>query len=362
MLGLDKATMSNMVSLMKKQGLIREVPSSRPQNKPGRRPVGLEIREDFGYVIGVELLGDRMKFQISNGRFQKLFSKDVQIDTRARVLEENFCRSIEEIQRHPDLQDIVLLGIGVAVPGIVDSDSGEILHSYALDMVEDPYPFKQIMEKHFPCPVYLDNNANCCARNVMVEHREHQYSHFLLAYFTYDDAEGPYQQSIDHPSLGLGIVLNGDIYSGPEGSAGEFQSINCRVGYQNQFNLPQEDLRVYKKDLKVQETLARDLAAHLALLVNVFNFKQIFLGGDMEYLHPDFTRFLDEAIYTNWPYPGRVEYELNILEQSGDLAGMGGAGLVLQRFFSIPDPNSPQKEAYWELTTMEVAVESKKGS
>lgn len=347
-LGLDKATMSNMVSFIVKQGLIRKIPTSQSQNKPGRRPIGLEIREDIGYAIGVELIGDRMRFQISDSRFQKIFSKDFAIRTHVDVLEENFLQCVKEIKAMPELKKKFLLGIGVAVPGIVDTDSGIILHSFELGMVEAPYPFKEIMEKHVLCPVYLDNNANCCARNILVKQKKQVHSHFLLAYFGFDDTDGPYQKSIDHPSLGLGFVLNGDIYSGPEGSAGEFKSVNSNVEYMNQFNVPRDDLKSYKKDLGIQENLAKDLAAHLAFLLNVFNFKQIFLGGDLQYLHPDFTLFLDKATYKNWPYPGRVDYSLNILERSNDLAAMGGAALVLQHFFSVPDPNTPQKNAYWE--------------
>jgi len=361
-LGLDKATMSNMVSFIEHQGLIRKVPTCQTQNKPGRRPIGLEIRDDIGYVIGAELLGDRIKFQISDSRFQKILSKDFTIKTHADVLKENFLQCIQEIEQLPELKELFLLGIGVAVPGIVDTDSGIILHSFELGMEEEPYPFKEIMERHISCPVYLDNNANCCARNILVGQRKKVQSHFLLAYFGFDDTDGPYQKPVDHPSLGLGFVINGDIYSGPEGSAGEFKSVNSNVEYMNQFSIPREDLKKYKKDLDVQERLARDLAAHLAFLLNVFNFKEIYLGGDLKYLHPDFTLFLDKATYKNWPYPGRVNYALNILEKSDDLAGMGASALVLQHFFSVPDPNTPQKNAYWNNLPGEASIGLKEGS
>lgn len=95
-----------------------------------------------------------------------------------------------------------LIGIGIGVHGIVDNHKRIVFtprHNWAnVDL-------RGILEERFQVPVYLDNNSNLCA------FAEKVYSHKtdnLLCLTTYS-------------GIGLGIIIDNDIYKGIDGFAGE---------------------------------------------------------------------------------------------------------------------------------------------
>ena len=99
-----------------------------------------------------------------------------------------------------------VVGVGVGFPGNINQERGEVLVSSNLP-AWDHYPLRETLAGRLRLPVALDNDANMAALG------EHRYgagqgvSH--LCYVTLSTG------------LGLGVVADGQVYSGAHGTAAE---------------------------------------------------------------------------------------------------------------------------------------------
>jgi predicted NBD/HSP70 family sugar kinase len=150
--------------------------------------------------------------------------------------------------------------------------------------------------------------------------------------------------------MGIGIVINENLYQGEDGSAGEFRSLQWNDNGEVQFSLSMEEVDRLKSDKLIQEKLSREIASNIAMLVNVMNFKTIFIGGDVQYLSGDMTDIMVNGIAKNWPYSIPPECEIKIIEKQDDLISYSAAGMFLQHLFSDPDvaEDLEIKTLWWE--------------
>jgi glucokinase len=98
-------------------------------------------------------------------------------------------------------------GIGIGCPGPLDRTNGTILNAPNLEEWYG-YPIVKHLEESCFCPVYLENDANVAA----------------LGEFRYGAGMG-YQNLVYltiSTGIGGGIIINGKLYIGTDGCAGEF--------------------------------------------------------------------------------------------------------------------------------------------
>jgi glucokinase len=118
---------------------------------------------------------------------------------------ENLIRCIKEIEGYKDCD-----GIGVGVPGPVDTIKGEMLMATNLPGFEH-YPLAKTLEKEFSIPTFVDNDANVAG----------------LAEALVGAGKGlPIVYYVTH-STGIGgaLIVDGKVVSGKHGHAGEIGNI-----------------------------------------------------------------------------------------------------------------------------------------
>ncbi len=101
-----------------------------------------------------------------------------------------------------------LLGIGIGVPGFVNAELG-ISHSYL--KTSDGKPLGDYLSEKLELPVFLDNDSSLIA----------------LAELRYGAAQGKLNVMVANVGwgTGLGMIVNGQLYRGSSGYAGEFSHI-----------------------------------------------------------------------------------------------------------------------------------------
>jgi glucokinase-like ROK family protein len=236
--GLNKTTISSLIEELLDRALVHEVGLDRSGG--GRPATLLDLAPQAGYIIGVELGVDLIAAvltdfvgQIIWRREQKFDSVESQETTIAHAL-----RMIDEAEAISRARDARLLGLGLTLPGMVDVQNGVLLFSPNLQWRN--VPLSQILSEHTPLRVFVDNDATAAA---LAEHlfgtarRAHNFV-FLIA----------------GVGLGGGLFLNGDLYRGAGGIAGEIghtsitmeRSWPCRCGnrgcwetFGNQYSLLQ---------------------------------------------------------------------------------------------------------------------------
>ena len=351
---LDKATVSNIISYLSNKNIIKTIEKVPSGNKPGRRPVGLAINPDFGYITGVELLSKGIRLiavdMHHNIIVEKFYSKRINYEN----MEELTLNFIEEFSKINELSGKILVGIGFGFPGIVNHPKGLVHRSFEFGNPKIEYDFKSRVLRNFSIPAFIDNDANCCTWGILSEHRSKIYKNFMFAYLNYrlciDDG-----REMGNMGLGIGMAINGNIYFGDSNSAGEYNSIQRKSNAQGQFSIPLEEMTKLKTDKTVQKKFAKELSAQLALFVNTMNFGQLFIGGDVDYLPENIEEVLMKEINKNWPYDEPVQCQIKIIPKKESLVASGAAGMCLERLFSIPDtPEEIQLSAErWDLVFSE---------
>jgi glucokinase-like ROK family protein len=203
--GLNKTTVSSLVSELIARQFVREI--GFDSSGGGRPAVLLELNPGAGCIIGMEIGVDFILTILTDFKAQILWRHREDID-QAEGQEAILARAFDIVRqalRAGELTHSPVLGIGVGVPGLVDISSGTLL--FAPNLKWHDVPLHEVLSQEFDVPIFVDNEANLAALGER--------------YF------GAAQDSKDFVylsigvGLGGGIVLNGQLYRGIGGYAGE---------------------------------------------------------------------------------------------------------------------------------------------
>ena len=333
-LGLVKSTVSRIVSLLLEQGIVRETEAQHEHSRLGRKPVGLEINESYGLVLGLEIQPDFYNAAAIDLRGDVLNTWSAPLSMVGKDPVAAFFEIVEQLEPWIADRGVPLLGIGVAAPGLVDQFHGRILQSNPLN-ITSPVDFVERVSKRISVPVILENDANCGSWGELVHRKTSRHGNFVfvLGEFRTGEAENSRYWGI---AVGLGFVLGGEIYHGASYSAGEFQSILWRRGNEGQFSISDEEARRIKEDRAIMEKALYELSAHVALFVNTLNLTSVVFGGELtEHAHV-LKPLMEAEIQKNWSYPSTVECSIDFSPLGKDAVAYGAAGMFLESMFSVP--------------------------
>ncbi len=227
-----------------------------------------------------------------------------------------------------------LVGVGVGVGGIVRRYESTIVHSIPLN-ISTPVSFDKLIEGLVTVPVLVENDAKCCAWRELVFDRTNapRNSLFVLLELRKGPASATYGGGV---GLGLGFVINGTVYYGENGSAGEFRSIDWTPKYSSQFSIRDADVIDISEKAQAMDAMIEQLARHLALFVNTLNLKKIYIGGDAGEFGPRIVETVRTAIQNNWPYSEPVDCAVQLAVSDAETVAVGAAAMVLERIFEEP--------------------------
>jgi N-acetylglucosamine repressor len=211
--GLSPASITTIVQRLMGKGLVVEAEPAR--SHLGRRPVPLEIRKDAAYLVGIDLGSFYLRIVITdiNGNIlHKIQTRTEMHLGREQVLENAF-QCIRQAIEGSTLTPGAIKGIGIAHSGVIDSDAGMVL-SYPRpgQMAEwKNVPLREIFQKEFKVPCLLEDSVRTATTAEKCFGLGRDLSNFLYI----DVGMG----------IGAGIFLDGKLYRGAGGRAGEFGHI-----------------------------------------------------------------------------------------------------------------------------------------
>ena len=162
-LGLTLPTITNSINEMIKEGVVEPepLPEECLSGGYGRKPQMVRFRREAGYSIGIEL-----------GAYH---TRAVLVNLRGEVVEERTRRKAalqygEMLAQVTDLVDELcgcvpslqtekgkLIGIGIGVPGFVDTEGGTIRQNFRDDW--NGRPLGADLRERYPVPILIDNNT-----------------------------------------------------------------------------------------------------------------------------------------------------------------------------------------------------------
>ncbi|ROV64734.1 ROK family transcriptional regulator [Streptomyces globisporus] len=218
--GLSAATVSNIVRELKDGGTVEVTPTSAG----GRRARSVSLSGDAGIVIGVDFGHTHLRVAVGNLAHQVLAEESEPLDVDASSAE-GFDRAEVLVKRLIEATGIgpdKVIGVGLGVPGPIDVESGTLGSTSILPGWTGINPSEELSGR-LGVPVYVDNDANLGALGELVWGSGRGVKD--LAYIKV--ASG----------VGAGLVIDGTIYRGPGGTAGEIGHITldesgpvCRCG------------------------------------------------------------------------------------------------------------------------------------
>ena len=208
--GLSFAKINSIILKLNEESLTLE--SGKEESGGGRPSALYQINPNYKLIIGVELSHTRVNTIIGNLKGEilykdsKSFDKSSGKDFVVNTLLESIRRTIDNLS----ISKQKLLGIGVAIAGLVNPKEGTTRpFPYLVDWGD--LSIKNLIEKEFNVESYVENVANVAA----------------LAEFNFGNGKG--KKNVLYlnigSGLGMGIILNGALYEGATGTAGEFGHI-----------------------------------------------------------------------------------------------------------------------------------------
>ena len=203
--GLNKATVSTIVKEWLDAGLLRETELGRSEG--GRKPILLKPREEAGCTVALDLDIRRVRAILTDLSGEKVLARvqfSIQDPDFPQVYSQ-LCQGVDRLLKHMPPSRYGLVGVGVAVHGVVDL-SGLIRFIPRLGWRN--VDLRSLLEERYGVPVAIDNDGNLAA----LAQRE------LMGAGT-----GPALQSLAVVNIGesisAGLITGGEVLRGFHGFA-----------------------------------------------------------------------------------------------------------------------------------------------
>ncbi len=369
-MGINVVTISNYIDDFIKCNLVYE--KDLDVSEGGRRPVLLDLNPRAGFAVGVGLNLMNMVGLLVDLK-GNIITKTQIARPHASVREVSECllEIVREILRRSKGYAENIKGIGIGVAGLINKKDNSIHwpqkmdHYYTYASVD--LPLKGLMEKEFNLPTLIENDATSACFG----------EHWL-------DLDGGYKNVLYMFSgVGCGMMINGELYRGSQGYAGEVSVynykeqdiLNCANGEsclvkrwdmdlgivndvksilsvsreQRDDFLRVTSVRPEDIDLKsvfiaaraknaaalaALDKAAKRLGMKIAYLVNLLNPQVVVIGGGLEESGEAFLNKVRSTV-TDWAFrEATSELKIVYSQLRENAVAMGAAGLVLEKVFA----------------------------
>ena len=358
--GYSPTTISKYVSELLEGGIINEKERVNLHTK-GRRTVRYGIDLDSCYFLGIDMRTFTLNLALSDfaGNIVRLDTHpDFRFSNSYETLD-NLCHKVTEfIDSLDEQRKTRIMAANLNIPGRVDSRAGTSSSMFHFEDMGDT-PLAETMSARFGVRTFIENDTKAMAFGEYASVLSKQYRNVLFVNIGW--------------GLGLGIIIDGKLYYGKNGFAGEFGHVNvydnnvlCHCGKKGCIETEVSGRAIHRKLIErinsgessiLSPMVARrteittkdildaaenedplcielitqtgmELGHQLAGLINLFNPEAIILGGSLSKAKPyDFLQPAKMAIR---------KYSLRLMSQDiyigtsslGDRVGAVGACLL----------------------------------
>lgn len=355
-LDMNKATVSSIVDDLIQHQFVNE--TGYGQSQGGRKPVLLELNGTAAYIISIDVQITHMTIAISSLKGELIWLQDQPLYHAGQRptkddLVEKLEREIRLALNHVPPSPHGILGVGIALPGMVNANTGYVHYLPNLEMFD--WPMKLDLEARIQLPIFIDNDANCGA---LAEHIR-----MRAASMAFVNAG---------IGVGVGIITNGQPYRGHDGIAGEYghttisaMGLRCSCGSygcweeyasergllrilqdrgeEHKTKIPDPGFTAACIDkardgsetyLEAFSELGKNLGLGIANICNALNPERIFLGGSIAKAYPYIVEAIDQVLAQRAVSRNkRIRVDLS----AQDTVVRGAARLVVQEVLFNPE-------------------------
>lgn len=356
---LNRSTISNIINSLINDGLVEELDFM--ESKIGRPGIALTLKPGGGAIIGVEINVGFISVILTDFVANILWRELTEFSpakTRDEIIEKAE-KSIDQAITFAKTKHLRLLGIGLGVPGLVNVQKGELL--FAPNLGWRDVPLRMMWTQRFHLPLYIENEANLGALGEYYFGLGREIDNFIYL------SSGV--------GLGGGIIIDGKLFKGGWGFAGEIGHIQrdpkgelcgCgRIGCWETQVGPRAVLNRVKRfienardatldkyidgDLEnltfklvvdsarrgdqicltALREVGKNLGVGIADLANIFNPQMIIIGGAFSYAQEILLPDLEENILKETLFPVKENLKVVFSDQGSDACVLGAIAVVL---------------------------------
>jgi N-acetylglucosamine repressor len=349
---MSPATITRIMEKLIAQKIIIE--ESVGESTGGRRPIIFRLNYNRLFVAGVRIFRDQVALAVSDLK-GKLLAKRVfqQYSLEPNTLFAELTTEFNRLLVDSKIDRGQILGIGVAITGIVDSAKGILIRSANLGWRD--VKVAELLEHSLGLPVLIENDANAAA----------------LAEFWFGGAKDVASMIYIKTAAGVGagIIYNHELLTGVKGMAGEIGHIPmipdghpCRCGqngcletylylpdvlkrYRQETGEPLEDgAQFFAKYAERQPTavkLTDEAASALAITISfaevLLDVEMVVIGDVWGSLGSEFINKVERKLGSIFENNGLNKTVITIGSQLGEETDLRGAvGLVINEWFTPP--------------------------
>jgi len=291
--GQSRAAVTNFTAHLINEGMILEKQTESSGSR-GRRRVMLALNPSAAYVVGVKLSAFKISFAVTNMQADIITSLTIPVRIEKRsaefvadLMEDGIRHCVSEAKLKPDM----ISGIGIGIPGFVDSGKGitywSPLYRRGNTLLRD------LIQGRLNIPTYIENDANTVTLAEQWFGEGTGLDNFLVV-------------TVEH-GVGIGIVVNGQMYRGERGIGAEFGHMVIQPGGELCRCGKKGCVEAYVADYKILEAGVKAAEDGLWTCVDTSSLTIEELTG--------FARNGEPAL-------------VDIFRKSGEMLGLGISGLV----------------------------------
>ena len=200
---LQRSTVSAIVDDLQAEGLIEETGTG--DSTGGRKPTLLQLRTGAPVAIGVDVTPSLTTVVLADLAGNILQSEEFPTSSDIVYMDKQILAKVQHFaELHPDAG----LQVGMSIPGIADPTSGEVL--YIPYFQWSHWNIGSRIKEETGLDVVIENDANAIALAELWFGSDaiRRTRNFIMVFV----AEG----------IGTGIIIDGQVYRGENGAAGEF--------------------------------------------------------------------------------------------------------------------------------------------
>ncbi len=208
-MGLTRAAVSVTINDLVACGLVRD---AEDLQMVGHKPIMLEINPGYGFVVGIDMGATHVTLILADfsGREIKVLDAPINIVEGPNICLALLDRHFKELLENTGLELRQISAIGIGVPGPVVEEAG-MVSGPPIMPGWDGFPIRDYLQQLWDCHVILGNDADLGA----------------LGEWAFGAARN--ERDVAYlkvgTGIGCGLLINGQIYSGVTGSAGEIGHI-----------------------------------------------------------------------------------------------------------------------------------------
>lgn len=360
--GISLPTVNALLADLMNSGEV--IKQGRAESQGGRKPDLYRLAENAFYVLSVDLSKFNMHLALYSCNHELVYEKEdhkVTLNNEKETFDQ-LCELIDQYLEKTKIPSEKVVAIGLSMPGLVDSVGG-VNYTY---LRFGKKTLLEYLENHFHKKIFLENDARAMTLAEYKFGSEHTYKNVLGLFIGW--------------GIGLGIIIDGKIYQGASGFAGEFshspifesRDITCTCGKKGCLEavasgtaivrMAEEAIKLDKDsilarmvrdhkgelepDLVVEAALAGDqraitilseagldLGRGISMLIQILNPELIIIGGSVAEANQYLITPIQQALNIYSMAKSREKSKLALYQLGKDVGLLGGVAVVNEKLF-----------------------------